>query len=110
MYVCVRHLNCFSNYQSKRYELIKEDFVSISYMITRKTAFPKINFLVYNSAVVFIPIGIHKIIMNMGVFAVAILAWVWLGERLICFEVIAIFVAFSGVALTSRGKEPEDGA
>ena len=66
------------------------------------------NFLVYNSAAVYIPIGIHKIIMNMGVFMVAILAWVWLGERLICFEVIAMFVAFGGVALTSKGKDPQD--
>ena len=68
------------------------------------------NFLVYNTAVVYIPIGIHKIIMNMSVFTVAILAWVWLGERLVCFEIIAIFVAFSGVVLTSKGKDPQDGA
>ena len=48
--------------------------------------------------------------MNMSVFTVAILAWVWLGERLVCFEIIAIFVAFSGVVLTSKGKDLQDGA
>ena len=64
-----------------------------------------LNFIIYNAALIYIPIGIFKIIMNMNLFMVAILAWFWLGERLTCFEVIAIFVAFGGVALTSRTEK-----
>ena len=41
----------------------------------------------------------------MNLFMVAILAWFWLGEKLTCFEVVAIFVAFGGVSLTSRRKD-----
>ena len=67
-------------------------------------------FIVYNAAIIYIPIGIFKIIMNMNLFMVAILAYCWLGEKLTCCETFAIFIAFGGVALTSRGEETQDGA
>ena len=67
-----------------------------------------VGFLIYNTAIIYIPIGIFKIIMNMGLFMVAILSWLWLKEKLTLFEVIAMFVAFGGVILTSRGKESQE--
>ena len=65
-----------------------------------------LGFLVYNASTVYIPIGIFKIIMNMNIYMVAILAWLWLGEKLTCFEVVAILVAFGGVALTGKHEDP----
>ena len=63
-------------------------------------------FLVYTTAPIYIPIGIFQVIMNLSLFGAAVLAWAWLGEKLTYVEVFIMFIAFGGVALTSRVSDP----
>lgn len=64
-------------------------------------------FLVYTTAPIYISIGIFQVVMNMSIFGAAFLAWAWLGERLTLCEMIAMFIAFGGVALTSKVGEDQ---
>ena len=64
-------------------------------------------FLIYTTAPIYIPIGIFQVVMNLSIFGSAFLAWAWLGERLTMCEMIAMFIAFGGVALTSKVGEDQ---
>lgn len=66
-----------------------------------------LGFLTYTTAPMYIPIGVFQIIVNLALFAVAFIAWAWLGEQLTLIEVGAMFVAFYGIYLIQQTPKDE---
>ena len=58
-----------------------------------------LGFVAYTTAPMYIPIGVFEVVFNLAAFAAAIIAWLWLNEKITAFEVGALFVAFFGIYL-----------
>ena len=69
-----------------------------------------LGFLSYTTAPMYIPIGVFQVIVNMTLFAVAIMAWAWLNEKISFVEVAAMFLAFYGIYLTQKKTQDETAA
>ena len=67
-----------------------------------------LGFLCKTTAPKFIPLGVLQVVTCFNMFSTAILACCWLGERIVCFEVAAMFVTLGGVSLLGVSKSQNE--
>ena len=61
-------------------------------------------FLCFVTAIKYIPLSIYFVVMNAGPFFIALLACLWLKERITLFEVFAMLGAFGGIIMVGLSK------
>ena len=74
--------------------------MSLRPVMFSRSIIASLGFITYTTAPMYIPIGVFQVIMNLSMFAAAILAWLWLNEKITSVEVFAMFIAFYGIYLT----------
>ena len=65
-------------------------------------------FLCFVSAPKYIPLGIFFVVFNASVFTSALLAYLFLSEKMTCVELIAMVFAFSGILMLGYAKDNTD--
>ena len=86
-------------YNLSFYDCVPTDCRSIMFA---RSIVGTLGFLSYTTSPMYIPIGVFQVIVNMTLFAVAIMAWLWLNEKISSVEVVACFLAFYGIYLTQK--------
>lgn len=67
-----------------------------------------VSFLLFSLSVKYLPLGIFFIIFNSSPFFTVILSYFWTGDRILCFEGLAMIGAFAGIVCLGMAKPSED--
>lgn len=78
------------------------------YILLTRCLSGSICFLCFVNAIKYIPLSIYFVVMNAGPFFIALLACLWLKERITLFEVCAMVGAFSGIVMVGFSKNIQD--